>query len=128
MPLSRDERRLFWLAALIVGAITLLRIVMLLATPLQLYPDEAQYWWWAQTPDWGYFSKPPLIAWLIGAVTSLCGNGTACVRAASPLLHGLTALVVGATGTALGGRRVGAWAAMLYATMPGVSFSAMLMT
>src|SRR3954451_2249395 len=126
MQLPSDRRTLFRLAVLIVGAITATRIAVLVLTPLQLYPDEAQYWWWAQTPDWGYFSKPPLIAWLIGAVTSLCGNGTACVRAASPLLHGLTALVVGATGTALGGRRVGAWAAMLYATMPGVSFSAML--
>jgi 4-amino-4-deoxy-L-arabinose transferase-like glycosyltransferase len=123
-----SEIQLWRAALLLVGALTLLRLVFLLVSPLDLDVEEAQYWSWAQTPDWGYFSKPPLIAWLIGAVTSLCGNGTACVRAASPLLHGLTALVVGATGTALGGRRVGAWAAMLYATMPGVSFSAMLMT
>ena len=51
-----DERR--WRIALaIVAAITLLRVAVLFATPLQLYPDEAQYWWWAVHPDWGYFSS-----------------------------------------------------------------------
>jgi 4-amino-4-deoxy-L-arabinose transferase-like glycosyltransferase len=123
-----SEIQLWRAALLLVGALTLLRLAFLLVSPLELDVEEAQYWSWAQTPDWGYFSKPPLIAWLIAAVTSICGNGAACVRAASPLLHGLTALVVGTIGTALGGRRVGAWSAMLYATMPGVSFSAMLMT
>lgn len=116
------------LALLAIGALTLIRLAFLLFTPIELDFEEAQYWAWSRTLAWGYFSKPPLIAWLIRAATEICGNGPACIRGPSPLLHAATAIVIGATGTALGGRRVGAWAALLYATMPGVAFSAMLMT
>src|SRR5690348_9206265 len=110
MPFLRDERRLLLLAVLIVGVITLIRIVVLLVTPLQLYPDEAQYWWWAQTPDWGYFSKPPLIAWIIWLTTRL-SDAEWSIRLASPLLHAVTALVIFAIGRIACELRVGFWSA-----------------
>ena len=116
------------LALLAIGALTLIRLAFLLFTPIELDFEEAQYWAWSRTLAWGYYSKPPLIAWLIRAATEICGNGPACVRGPSPLLHAATAVAIGATGIALGGRRFGAWAALIYATMPGVAFSAMLMT
>ena len=52
---------------MITVALTALRLAALFATPLELYPDEAQYWLWSRTLDWGYYSKPPMIAWLIWA-------------------------------------------------------------
>jgi len=51
-----------------VGLSTLFVLVRLAAvrlSPLQLYADEAQYWVWSRHLDFGYFTKPPLIAWLI---------------------------------------------------------------
>ena len=33
--------------------------------PHDLAPDEAHYWDWSRNLDWGYYSKGPLIAWLI---------------------------------------------------------------
>jgi len=122
------EQRLWRLALLLIAALTLLRLAFILVSPIDLDIEEAQYWSWARTPDWGYFSKPPLIAWLIGLATTLCGDGSACIRSASPLLHAATALALGVAGVALGSRKLGAWAAMLYASMPGVAFSAMLIT
>lgn len=68
-------------AAAIILAATVARLLFLVVNPLNLYPDEAQYWFWAQDFDFGYFSKPPLIAWIIAAATSLCGDGEACARA-----------------------------------------------
>jgi 4-amino-4-deoxy-L-arabinose transferase-like glycosyltransferase len=127
MPLLRDERRLFLLAILIVGAITLVRIMVLLITPLQLYPDEAQYWWWAQTPDWGYFSKPPLIAWIIWLTTRL-SDAEWGIRIASPLLHAATALVIFAIGRIAYDARVGFWSVLAYATLPGISYSSALIS
>ena len=99
MPASRTaggfapRPLLMWIVVL-----TAARIIYLQYTPLGLYTDEAQYWLWSRALDFGYFSKPPLIAWLVRASTNLCGNGEACVRLASPLLHGATALVVAAIG------------------------------
>jgi 4-amino-4-deoxy-L-arabinose transferase-like glycosyltransferase len=127
MPLLQDERRLFVLAILIVGVITLVRIVVLVVTPLQLYPDEAQYWWWAQTPDWGYFSKPPLIAWVIWLTTRL-SDAEWAIRLASPLLHAATALIIFAIGRVAYDARVGFWSAVAYATVPGISYSSALIS
>ena len=122
------DRKTFWLAAAIVGAITLARIAVLIVSPLDLYPDEAQYWSWSLALDWGYFSKPPFIAWLIRAATSICGDGEACIRVGSPLLHGATALVLFAIGKLLYDARTGLWTAIAYITTPGVSYSSGLVS
>ena len=65
---------------LIVLALSLWRAIVILTSPLDLYVDEAQYWTWAQALDWGYFSKPPMIAAVIAATTAVCGDGVACVK------------------------------------------------
>src|SRR5256885_3973686 len=127
MPLPRDERRLLRLAVLMVSAITLIRIVVLFVTPLQLYPDEAQYWWWAQSPGWGYSSKPPLIAWLIWLTTRL-SDGEWAIRVASPLLHGAIALLLFGIGRLAYDARAGFWSALAYLTLPGISYSSGLIS
>ena len=50
------------LTALILLGLLALRLAAVLLSPLELYADEAQYWRWGQSLDWGYYSKPPLIA------------------------------------------------------------------
>ncbi len=110
----------------LVAALTLWRLVALAATGLPLQGDEAQYWDWSQHFAFGYFSKPPMIAWAIGASTALCGDGEACIRAFSPVLHGLTSLIVFALARRLYDARVGFWSGLAYATLPGVSFSSLI--
>ncbi|MCA9266971.1 MAG: hypothetical protein KDA41_00795, partial [Planctomycetales bacterium] len=76
--------------AAVILAVTLVRLAVLTVLAIPLSMDEAQYWIWSRALDFGYYSKPPMIAWLIGATTSLCGDGEACVRATSPILHAAT--------------------------------------
>ncbi|MGV3640904.1 MAG: ArnT family glycosyltransferase [Adhaeribacter sp.] len=45
-----------------------------------LFSEEAQYWLWSKHPDWSYYSKPPLIAWVNGAASWLFGDRTATIR------------------------------------------------
>ena len=78
----------------LVALLTAARIAVSAASGLNLSGDEAQYWSWAQTLDWGYFSKVPMVAYLIAAATAACGDGEDCVRLPSALLHGATALVL----------------------------------
>jgi 4-amino-4-deoxy-L-arabinose transferase-like glycosyltransferase len=111
-------------ALFFVGAITAARAAALFFSAAELGPDESQYWVWAQAPAFGYFSKPPLIAWVIAATTALCGDGEACVRLGAPILHGLTALVIFFAARALYDARIALLAAIAYATLPGVSLSA----
>ena len=115
------------LIALLV-AITAVRIIALAVSNAELFFDEAQYWAWGQEPAFGYYTKPPLIAWIIGATTSLCGDTPFCVRLPSPLMHFATSLAIYALATKLHSRRVAFWAALIYALMPGTSISATLMS
>jgi 4-amino-4-deoxy-L-arabinose transferase-like glycosyltransferase len=112
----------------LIFALTLLRVVMLLTLPFNLYPDEAQYWTWSSEPSFGYFSKPPLIAWLLALTTSVCGDGEACVRLGAPLIHGATALLLYFVGRAFYDERSGFWAALLYASLPAVVFSSLIVS
>ncbi len=43
-------------------------------TSFSMYGDEAQYWLWSQSLDFGYFSKPPLLAWFLSAHIKLFGD------------------------------------------------------
>ena len=52
-----------------VAVVTAARWMLLAFNQTDLFVDEAQYWLWGQEFAFGYYSKPPLIAWLIGAVT-----------------------------------------------------------
>lgn len=118
-------RRTFWIALAAIAAITALHIAILVTSPLQLYPDEAQYWWWALTPDLGYFSKPPLIAWIIRLTTFLFGDREWAIRLAIPILHGGAALLVFAIARMVypDNARVALWSALAYLTTPGISYS-----
>ncbi|MDX1483629.1 MAG: glycosyltransferase family 39 protein [Alphaproteobacteria bacterium] len=114
--------------AVAVGAITILRLLYLTVFPFDLHPDEAQYWSWSRSFEWGYFSKPPMVAWLIGLATALCGPGEACIKAASPILHAATAFFVYGAAHRLYGLRAGVLAGLVFLTLPGVSFSATIMS
>jgi hypothetical protein len=67
---------------------------------IDLYVDEAYYWGWSQNLDWGYFSKPPVIAALIAASTALLGNGLIAIKLPSLLLYPATAFALYALGRA----------------------------
>jgi 4-amino-4-deoxy-L-arabinose transferase-like glycosyltransferase len=107
-----------------LGAITLSRFLWLWLQPAGLYPDEAQYWFWAKHPALGYYSKPPFVAWLIALTTGLFGDGEFAIRLAAPLLIAGVAVFVYAIGTRLYDRRVGLWAAIAFASLPGASVAA----
>lgn len=113
-------------AGLAIAGLTLARLVFLWLSPLNLDTDEAQYWEWSRGFDFGYFSKPPLLAWIIGATTAACGNGEACIRSFAPLFYAGTAAAVFVFTRALYDARVAAWSAVAVATIPGVSFSAII--
>ena len=124
------ERRGWLPAALLaVGAITLLRIVALWFNRTDLFVDESQYWLWGQNPDFGYYSKPPLIGWVIRAATELGGSDAPFwVRLPGALLHGMTALILGALGARLMGARAAVWVAVGYATLPFAALGSLLIS
>jgi 4-amino-4-deoxy-L-arabinose transferase-like glycosyltransferase len=113
----------------IILALTLLRWALLLLDRTDLYVDESQYWLWGQQFDFGYYSKPPLIGWLIGGVTTLAGSDSIFwIRMPGALLHGATALILGAWAARVMGRREAILTAAIYATLPMVALGSLLIS
>jgi 4-amino-4-deoxy-L-arabinose transferase-like glycosyltransferase len=52
-------------AFLILGAAILRLLYLANDCPLDLAPDEAHYWDWSRHLDWSYYSKGPLVSWII---------------------------------------------------------------
>src|SRR5262245_49033995 len=62
------------LATILILGSAVLRILYLACDcPLDLSSDEAHYWDWSRRLDWSYYSKGPLVAWLIRLSCELLG-------------------------------------------------------
>lgn len=107
----------------VAAAIGALRLVALAANGTDLYMDEAQYWAWSRELAAGYFSKPPLIAWIIHGATAVCGDSEACIRLPAVLLHLVTATLVYVLAARLYTDEIALWAGLGYALLPAVSLS-----
>jgi 4-amino-4-deoxy-L-arabinose transferase-like glycosyltransferase len=116
------------LAVALIAALTILRYVGLHYSAVDLFFDESQYWAWSRELAFGYFSKPPLLAWIIAASSAICGDGEACARAASPVLYFGTSLAIYAIAHELYNARTAFWSAIVFALLPGVAFSSRIIS
>jgi hypothetical protein len=83
-------------AFLIAGAAALHVLYLANDCPLDLAPDEAHYWDWSRHLDWSYYSKGPLVAYLIRAGTALAGPVSQRLTASDMLAVRLPAVLCGA--------------------------------
>jgi hypothetical protein len=73
-----------------------LRLVYLACDcPLDLAPDEAHYWDWSRRLDWSYYSKGPLVAYLIRLGCLFAGGWSQGLTGSDMLAVRLPALVCG---------------------------------
>ncbi len=117
-----------YLTLLLILVVTTLRTAALAISPLELGVDEAQYWLWGTTLDLGYFTKPPMIAWIIGASNWLFGHNVIAVRLPACWLNFATALVLWQTATWLYGPKAGRWASLLWISLPAVGLGSFLIS
>ncbi len=117
--------RNFWL--LVVG-ITLWRIAALYWAALPTMPDEAQYRFYAAVPALSYYSKPPLLPWLIAFSSYIFGASIASARLMMPLLHALNAYLIARSVRVVAPQAQAVMAGALYILMPAVSYSSGLAT
>ena len=116
-----DNRSCATTLAVIAAILTAYRLWVINHLGIDLYVDEAYYWGWSQHLDWGYFSKPPVIAALIAASTAIFGNGIIAIKLPSLLIYPATAAVLYVLGKRLYSVRVGFWAGLGFMSMPLVS-------
>ena len=75
-------------------ALTLFRYYYLATGPIGLGPDEAHYWEWSRRLDLSYYSKGPVIAYLIAASTWLMGDMVFAIRFFAPIFFVLSSVFI----------------------------------
>ncbi len=138
MPSVAADKRAFagpgetgWLrpALVVVLAVTALRVLLLAFDRTDLFVDEAQYWFWGQELAFGYYSKPPLIGWVIALCTGLAGSdATFWIRLPGALFNAATALLLGAVAARVYGRRAAVWVAAGFVSLPMVALGSLLIS
>jgi len=118
-------QRRFWL---LLAVLLVVRLLYLWLGPLDLDPDEAYYWDWSRQLAWGYYSKPPLVAWIIALSTHLLGVAAFTVRLPAALLGLGTAAGLYVLGRRMFSPRAGWLAAALFALTPAEAASGYFMT
>ncbi len=115
-------------AAWVLVGLALLRLLVNQLGLIPVHFDEAQYWVYGEEMALGYYSKPPLVAWLIRASTDALGVTLFALRLFAPVAHLVIGWLIFLAGRRLYDARTGFWAAALYSAAPGVTVSSMLMT
>lgn len=129
MPVRFDATGWFRPALMLVLAVTVARLVLLAFNRTDLFVDESQYWLWGKELAFGYYSKPPLIGWVIGAATWAAGSDAEFwVRSPAAVFHAATALILGRIAADIWGRGPAVWVAATYVTLPFVALGSLLIS
>jgi membrane-associated phospholipid phosphatase len=108
--------------------ISLFRVSFILTGPFDLSPDEAQYWTWSKHIDWSYYSKGPMIAYLIYLGTSLFGDTVFGVRIFAVVFSAGSSLLLYRIGKDLYNEKTGLASALLVQIVPLYSVYGILFT
>ena len=112
---------------LLVFASLILWIIASGRWPLE--PEEAQYWDWSRRLDWSYYSKGPMVAYLIAMSTSLGGDSEFWVRLPAVILGiGLAGIAYFLARMIFQSDRAGFLSVVLLSLMPLYAAGFVLMT
>ena len=114
------------LALAVLGYVVLLRFVFL--GTLNLVPEEAYYWNYAQHLDIGYLDHPPMVAWMIWLGTKLAGNTEFAVRVGASLSWMVAAFFCFRLTRNLYGKTAAFVAVLMFCTLPFFFATGLLMT
>ena len=112
----------------ILFLISLFRFYFILTSPFDLSPDEAHYWEWSRRLDWSYYSKGPMIAYLIYLGTSVFGDTVFGVRVLAVVLSAASSCLIYLTARDLYDEKAGLVSALLLQIVPLYSVFGVLFT
>ena len=117
----------FSLFILFLAAI--IKLIAIHFTNFDLFGDEAQYWIWSENLDFGYYSKPPLLAWVIRIVTILFGSSFEVLKTIPVGIYFFTSYVIFLiTYELYQNKNLAILTAISFYLMPAVSFSSFLLS
>ena len=108
--------------SLLIIFLFLFRLYALKIMHIDLFFDEAYYWYWSKHLAWGYYSKPPFIALAIKIFTGIFGDNIYSVKIASNLFYSLSSIYVYLIGKELFNEKIAFLSGIAFITIPGISY------
>lgn len=125
---SRASAAVGWRVAAVGVAIYACVLRLIFLGLVDLWPQEAYYWNYAQHLDIGYLDHPPMVAWLIWVTTGLFGDNEFGVRFAAWLGWFATAFFGFGLTRQLFGKSAAFVSLLLVAVLPFFFVTGLLMT
>ncbi len=122
---SRPYYTVFLFSLLFFG---LFRIYHITQGVFDLSPDEAHYWEWSRRIDLSYYSKGPMIAYLISIGTAIFGDNVFGIRIMAVVFSMMSSVFMYLLGKRLFDERAGVAAAILMQIVPLYSVYGVLFT
>ena len=117
------------LTFVLLSVALVVKFFAILTTGFDFFGDEAQYWIWSQNLDFGYYSKPPLLAWIIGVFSFLFGNAFEVLKIIPISLYILSSIVVGFISQELyNNKKLALLSGATFYLLPAVSVSSFLIS
>ncbi len=108
--------------------LSLFRIYYITHGVIDLSPDEAHYWEWSRRLDLSYYSKGPMIAYLIAFGTAIFGDNVFGIRIMAVVFSALSSIFLYLLGKKVFDERTGVAAAVLMQIIPLYSAYGVLFT
>lgn len=130
---SKEKFNFYSLKAFLIWAI-IIQIFRFICLYFQLhlsdlYVDEVYYWGWSQHFELGYYSKPPVLSWLIMLTTQLFGESEWAIKIGAILVYPLTSVVIYLiTNRLFKNEQIAFYSALAFITLPAVSLSSMIIS
>tara|TARA_B100000575_G_C23143382_1_gene666275 strand:+ start:11600 stop:13162 length:1563 start_codon:yes stop_codon:yes gene_type:complete len=99
--LTKNTKKIFAVTCILFFAVLFTKIYAIFCPSLlgqiDLSIDEAQYIFWSKNLEMGYFSKPPLIAWMLAFLSQYCGESYQCLRSLQSVAFLFASIFCGAS-------------------------------
>ena len=114
---------------LFFGIALIIKIIAIFYTNFDLFGDEAQYWTWSQNLDFGYYSKPPLLPWVIRIFTILLGDSFEILKIIPTGIYIFTSYIIFLISYELyQNKNLAIISGISFYLLPAVSFSSFLLS
>ncbi|MCC6954748.1 MAG: glycosyltransferase family 39 protein [Deltaproteobacteria bacterium] len=115
-------------ALLFISASFAIDILLIAVTRLGLSADEAHYWDWSRQLDLAYYSKGPMVAYVIRLPTAICGDTAFAVRRPAAILQSIFLVLFYRFAASLSGSEIAFKAMVLFRSTLMVSACGVAMT
>jgi len=118
------KKFIIFIITLFIAKIYILKILN-----IDLFYDEAYYYYWSKHLAFGYYSKPPMIAYVIYIFTHIFGNSELAIRLASNLFYSLTAIIVFLIAKEIFKKeKIALLSGLSYIILPGISYLSLIIS